>query len=284
MNLSEIKLEAIEDSITIGKISDAEYFSKKYSAYVSNSRLGNINPDQGGSPEKFFTPMGGIFSDSLILGSAVHQQFLQPEFFELVKIERPSAKLGFICDYIWDHAKNHEISEEIIVQASDTVDYYKGKLSEKRINDIKEAYSKYYAGRISYVEKPGIEPMFLGDKMFETASKCLESCHINEDFTKLMHPDWIDEQPISENEQAFLLDIKCNFPDRDPIIVRLKAKLDNFVIDFDSNTIIVNDLKTLGSILPKFDGEEGNFKRFHYHRELAIYLWLLRLYVRKNME
>ena len=45
MNLSEIRLEALTDTLRIGKISDQEYFSKKYSAYVSNSRLGNINPE-----------------------------------------------------------------------------------------------------------------------------------------------------------------------------------------------------------------------------------------------
>ena len=64
--------------------------------------------------------------------------------------------------------------------------------------------------------------------------------------------------------------------------MRLKAKLDNYTIDFDSNTTTVNDLKTIGAILPKSDGEDGNFGRFHYHRELAIYLWLLKMYVEKQ--
>lgn len=279
MNLSEIKLEALTNTLRIGKISDQEYFSKKYSAYVSNSRLGYINPNQGGSPEKFFNPMGAIFSDSLIMGSAVHQQYLQPEFFELVKIDRPPAKLGFVCDYIWDHSgKDHKISEELILKASEVVGYYKDSLTDKRISDIKDAYNKYSASRLSYTEKAGIEPMFLPSKMFEVANECINACNENKDFHKLMHPDYIDQEPISENEQAFLMDIKCDFPDKDPIILRLKAKLDNFTIDFDSNTITVNDLKTIGAILPKFDGEEGNFMRYHYYRELAIYLWLLKLY------
>ena len=45
MNLSDIKLEALTDTLRIDKISDQEYFSNKYSAYVSNSRPGNINPN-----------------------------------------------------------------------------------------------------------------------------------------------------------------------------------------------------------------------------------------------
>lgn len=283
MNLNEIKLEALTNTLRIGKISDQEYFSKKYSAYVSNSRLGNINPDQGGSPEKFFTPMGNIYSDSLILGSAVHEIVLQPEFFELVQIERPTAKLGFVCDYIWEHSgKTHKITDKLIQEASEAVGYYKNALTEKRINDIKEGYDKYFADRIKYVEKPGIEPMFLSPKMYDVANKCIEACNAYTEFRNILFPPYIDKQPISENEQAFLMDIKCHFPYKDPIIVRLKAKLDNFTIDFDTNTITVNDLKTIGSILPKFDGEEGNFGKFHYHRELAIYLWLLKLYAEQK--
>lgn len=283
MNLNEIKLEALTDTLKIGKISDQEYFSKKYAAYVSNSRLGYINPDQGGTPEKFFTPMGDIYSDSLILGSAVHGIVLQPEFFELVEITRPTAKLGFVCDYIWDHSgDSHEITDELVQKASEAVEYYKNALTDKRINDILEAYSLYKDSRSKYKEKSGIEPMFLSSKMFETANKCINACNENAEFSKIMYPSFIDKEPISENEQAFLLDIKCCFPDKDPIIIKLKSKLDNFTIDFDTNTITVNDLKTIGAILPKFDGEEGNFGRFHYHRELAIYLWLLKMYAEQK--
>lgn len=55
MQLSEIKLTPILDTLQLVKISDEEYFSPKYANYVSNSRLGLINPQQGGSPESFFT-------------------------------------------------------------------------------------------------------------------------------------------------------------------------------------------------------------------------------------
>lgn len=37
-------------------MSDEEYFSKKYRDYVSNSRLKNINPSEGGSPESYANP------------------------------------------------------------------------------------------------------------------------------------------------------------------------------------------------------------------------------------
>lgn len=46
INLSDIKLSPNLESIRREKISDQEYFSKKYSNYISNSRLKLINPDQ----------------------------------------------------------------------------------------------------------------------------------------------------------------------------------------------------------------------------------------------
>lgn len=54
MKLNEIKLTPLLDTLRLQKISDEIYFSEKYSGYVSNSRLGLLNPKQDGSPEKFF--------------------------------------------------------------------------------------------------------------------------------------------------------------------------------------------------------------------------------------
>lgn len=279
MTLNDIKFEPLIETLTVGKISDQEYFSKKYSDFISNSRLGYINPNQDGSPDKFFTSMKPIYSDSLLLGSAVHSQYLQPELFELVSIERPTAKLGFVCDYIWDHSDgSKDIPEELLLEASSVIGYYKNALTVKRINDIHSAYSLYIESKHNFLKKPGVEPMFLSPKLFETANNCIDACNKNKNFQELINPSYIETKPISENEQAFLINIKCIFPNKEPIIVKLKAKLDNFTIDFDSNTITVNDLKTIGAILPKFGGKEGNFERFHYSREIAEYMWLLRLY------
>lgn len=280
MNLDKIKIEVLPDTLKVGKISDQVYFSKKYSAFVSNSRLGNINPEQDGSPEKFFKEMGSIYSDSLLLGSACHEIYLQKEFFELVRVNRPNAKLGFVCDYIWDHSR--EINDDIIIEASQAVEYYKDALTDKKIQAIKDAYTSYYQDRISYKEKDGIEPMFLSPKLYETATNSIQACVNNPDFTKLMKPDCLLEEPVSVNEQAFTVDFKCSFPDKDPIIIKWKSKLDNYVIDFESNTITVNDLKTIGSIVSKFDGDTGNFGRFHYYREFFIYIYLLKLYAEQT--
>ena len=53
MNHEEIILTPILDSIEFIGMSDEEYFSDKYSNYISNSKLSLINPIQGGSPELY---------------------------------------------------------------------------------------------------------------------------------------------------------------------------------------------------------------------------------------
>ena len=53
INLNEIKISPIIDSVYREKISDKEYFSEKYKDYISNSRLGLINPERGGNPDKY---------------------------------------------------------------------------------------------------------------------------------------------------------------------------------------------------------------------------------------
>ena len=52
--VDNIKIIPLLDTLRLQKIDDSEYFSKKYSGYISNSRLSLINPKQDGSPEKFF--------------------------------------------------------------------------------------------------------------------------------------------------------------------------------------------------------------------------------------
>ena len=54
MQLSSIEITPLLETLRLEKISDAVYFSEKYSGYVSNSRLGLLNPRQEGTPEKFF--------------------------------------------------------------------------------------------------------------------------------------------------------------------------------------------------------------------------------------
>ena len=98
INFKDFKVIPILSSIKRIDMSDEEYFSKTYRNYVSNSRLKNINPIEGGSPSLYKNPPH-FSTQSLVVGSAVHERLLQPESFELApKMGKPSAKLGACID------------------------------------------------------------------------------------------------------------------------------------------------------------------------------------------
>lgn len=270
------------DTLRLEKIEDEEYFSTKYSNYISNSRLGLINPAQDNDPQAFFEGLSkhNKYSDALICGSAVHELTLQPDLFEMVmNVDRPTAKMGFMADELYYNFLRSDLTDEAIIAASDKIGYYKGKMNEERIQSVRDTCSNYWQGR-EQADK-GIYPktsIYLDPKSRERVINCVRALDKNKRIQKLLHPEGIMEKPISENEQAILLDVQVEMPGVKPFILKLKAKLDNYTIDKETNTIVVNDVKTIGKILSYF---EENFEKFHYHRELAIYCWLLSLCAKK---
>lgn len=282
MELKDIKLRPLIETLKLEKISDAVYFSTKYSGYVSNSRLGLINPRQDGSPDKFFTGFTGDFSSSsLQIGSAVHEMVLQPESFELSEdIGKPTAKLGAMADELYPAFIDHPVTKEDIIKASNKVDYYKGKITKELVSKILESCTPYWNERqkreldISQDK----EIIYLDKKSLEISKSCIEALSNNKQVQKLLHPKGLIEDPISENEQAILLDVEATCPNGKKFILHLKSKLDNYTIDKETNTIVVNDIKTIGKIVSELD---SNIKAFHYSRELAMYIYLLKLCAEK---
>lgn len=287
---STVKLKPLTDSVIIKDISDAEYFSKAYSDYISNSRLKLINPDEKGTPRKFFEGLNNnkIYSDALIFGSAVHELTLQPTEFFLSDIDRPTAKAGFMADYIYDNFIGpcgdnvgemiNALTDEIFIEASDEIDYYKGKMNDEKINALKEKCEQYWIDRAMFEEDyTGPTPIYLPSKMREQLSAVLESFNKNKKFGELLHPTGLLEDPISMNETTILMDVEytVTLPEGQKTgILHLKSKLDNYTIDGENNTITVNDVKTTGKYVTEFGS--GAFNFFHYYRELGMYTWLLR--------
>jgi hypothetical protein len=282
MNLKEIKLEPLLDTLTLTKIPDEIYFSEKYSKYVSNSRLGKLNPKQGGSPEQFFAPfVPSGYSAALEMGSAVHELTLQPEFFELANdLGKPTAKLGAMADELYPVFVKGDVTPEDVIEASNKVDYYKGKMTKDLINKVLTSCTPYWKKRSSTelsLERDK-ELIHMDTRSMEVVKSCVEALKNNTQVQRLLHPEGLIEQPIIANEQAILMDVKATCPNGKEFILHLKSKLDNYTIDTENNTIIVNDVKTIGKILSEFD---NNIAKFHYSREMAMYLYLLKLCSKK---
>lgn len=281
--LDSIKITPLLDTLRLEKIDDEEYFSEKYSNYISNSRLSLINPEQDNDPQAFFEGLSkhNKYSDALIFGSAVHELTLQPDLFELVEtVDRPTAKMGFMADELYYNFLKNDLTDRAVIAASDKIGYYKGKMNKERIQAVRDTCHAYWCNR-EQVDK-GVypnTPIYLDPKSRERVISCVRALDKNKRIQKLLHPEGIMEKPISENEQAILLDVQVEIPGVKPFILKLKAKLDNYTIDKETNTIVVNDVKTIGKILSYF---EENFEKFHYYRELAIYCWLLSLCAKKH--
>ena len=279
MDLNEIQIEPIIETLRLENISDDEYFSKRFSNYISNSRLGLINPKQGGSPEQFFNGKFNAFSDSLIVGSAVHELILQPESFFLVNnIDRPNAKIGYLADELYNKS-GHAPSDEKIIDAAIKYDYYGGVLSDKKILDIRSKCNNYWRSRAIFESKLNSEkiPIYLSEKYRTCVNSCLESISKSSQIQKLLHPTGLLQQPENGYERTILLDVKVTF-NNENFILKLKSKLDQFTIDYDNNSIIVNDVKTTGKMVNEFDNA---ISKYHYHRELGMYAYLLSLCAKK---
>lgn len=281
-DLKTIKITPLLDTLRLEKISDEIYFSEKYSGYVSNSRLGLINPKQEGSPEKFFAGLKDMgYAPALEIGSAVHELILQPDFFELVEdIGKPTAKMGAMADKLYPIYFEREVTKKDIIAASNKVDYYKGKITDTIVEDVIKSCTPYWESRkaLELDMESNKEKIFLDRKSREVVISCVEALQQNSQVMELLHPSGLIENPISENEQAILLDVKAECPNGKSFILRLKSKLDNYTIDKESNTITVNDVKTIGKVTSEFD---NNITKFHYSREIGMYIFLLKLCAEK---
>lgn len=269
------------DTLRLEKISDEEYFSKKYSNYISNSRLSLINPSQDGNPEKFFAGFKPIYSAAFDLGTGVHCMTLQSDLFTICEeVDKPTAKMGALADRLYDIHKGRIPSKESICEQAAIIDYYKGNLSESQIENVIDKCTNYWQSRASF------EASYVGDKEVlyfdpksrETVQKCVLALKNNKKVQKLLHPTGLIETPISECEQAILLDVLVEYNKDTKFILRLKSKLDNYTIDKESNVITVNDVKTIGKIVSEMP---NNIAKFHYNREIAMYSWLLSLCAKK---
>ena len=213
--------------------------------------------------------------------SAVHSIVLQNDLFELAPdLGKPSAKLGAVADELFNVFLGGKVTKEDIVKASNKIDYYKDKLTDNRISEVLTKCTPYWEARQKreFNLSQNKEQIYLDTKTREITLSCVEALNNNKSVQNLLHPMGLCEDPISENEQAILLDVEAEGPDGKKTILHLKSKLDNYTIDKELGIITINDVKTIGKIVSEAD---NNISKFHYNRELGMYMYLLRLCAQK---
>lgn len=276
VNLKDFKIIPILDSLKQAKISDEEYFSKKYSNYVSNSRLKNIDPTRGGSPELYKNPPK-FSTTSLAIGSCVHEVVLQPESFKLLpKQGKPSAKLGTCIDYIFKYRKEGNSIKDSITMASNSASYYAGKLSDSKIKMIIKKGLPYYMSLLKLELKDG--DILLSDTDWDVATSCINSLNKNLVIMNKLHPTTVFDEIIpSYNEDAMFIDFCVMYKDR-ATILKYKMKIDNWTIDIDNKKVTLNDIKTTRDNPDYFMAPGAHFDHYRYDIQGALYGDILKLY------
>lgn len=220
-----------------------------------------------------------IKSSMITKMSAVHELVLQPEYFELVEtINRPTGKPGFISDIVYK--KTVLPTDEELIAAATEVDYYGGNLNAIQMKELKTKVLPYCEQRMNYEARytGDKELIFLGEAMREKVKACVSNLLENTEIYSLLHPTGLLTNPISENEQTILVDLDVDVEGHEPIVLKLKAKLDNFTIDKENNKLIINDIKTHGRKIGEFGDAVNNWR---YMREMAVYATLLNLVAKK---
>lgn len=187
-----------------------------------------------------------------------------------------------MCEELFTLCKDKAPTEEQIISVATKVDYYKGIVTPNRMSEIKSKFASYQHAKISYLQTrtdDGRVDLYLDPKSRETALSCIKSLQENIYVQDILKPKGVLEEPEYACEQAILLDIRVDMPNNGgSFILKLKSKLDHYVIDKEFGIIQVNDVKTLGRILSDFS---LNVQKFHYSRELAMYAYLLKLVAKK---
>ena len=266
-----------------GDIPDDQYFAIPG---ISNSKLKLIDPLEGGSPEAYLAGFPKEFNVSTLTGSSVHEMFLQQADYQLSDYEgKPSAKLGYFIDCIYEARQKGETIENAIYLASQRANYYAGKLTPKIIQKALRAGLDYYMRRVrgEFVSE-GKEVIVLPKAQLEACKACLNSLYNNYSVKQLLSENLLEPKQFL-NEIALFSDIEVTFPDGETHKIPFKGKLDQVIIDPEKKIIYLNDLKTTSKSCEVFmggiyEGEwfNGSWQKFHYFRQFSVYLLMLQMY------
>lgn len=292
------EITIVPGSIQLIKMTDAEYFSPKYKDYISNSRLGNINPDEEGSPEKYKVGIKSAYSDSFELGSAIHAMVLQPDFYHIADIDKPTGKLGLWAEEVYKNRQKGLTIRQSVVMASIDADYYSKSFTDNRLKTAIKKSLAFYLERMKFIEQVDKQTLFLSSPIKYKFEQCMLGIAENPKVMETLYPQGLLAPIDYFNEYAILCEVDyVNTETGEITRLKLKAKLDNFTINHETSTITLNDLKSTGKPAGYFMGNHvkitkesgevstewynGSFQNYHYYRQMGMYLWLLQAAIKE---
>jgi hypothetical protein len=289
------QIEIIPNSVQLVRMSDTEYFSPKYKDYISNSKLGLLNPREDGSIKKFLTGFKNAYSPSFELGTAIHNMTLQKDDYTIAEITKPNGKLGIFVEKVLIYRRNNQTIAKSMQLASKDADYFAKAFSSTRAKTAIKKGLSFYLKRNKIADDDSI--LYLSEGIKMKYEECMQGLQ-NKKIQEILYPKSSILTDVEVyNEYAILGELKVTLDSGKTQVIKIKGKLDNFTVDNDINLITLNDLKTTGKPINFFMGNDvrlldendkgyrkwidGSFQKYHYYRQIAMYLWLLQIALNK---
>lgn len=234
---------------------------------VSNSSMTAINPDQGGSPKKFLQFFAENKEEeqsiSLERGSLLHLWHEHEDKFIISDVEKPSKMMSDWVERVFKALFPTGLPVEAF--GEDTFLNYKGN-AYSNIKDPKKHLEKFKLEGLSYLEflfkadgKYALTPAT--KEILVNSMASLQAHHKANDILFGTLPDGMER--FKEAEIYWSMPIK----DTDRVL-KQKAKIDNFIVDYKNKRIFLNDLKSTSKPVSLF---KNSFTYYHYYRQLAFY-------------
>ena len=144
----------------------------------------------------------------------------------------------------------------------------------------------FYLKRIHIKDSlDGIETIYLSETNAAKYEKCVLGIKSNPKVDEILYPKGLITPAEVYNEYAIFAEVEVTI-DGKLTRLKLKAKLDNFTVNHETQEITLNDLKTTGKPINFFMGNnvtvkdeegkyigktwyDGSFQKFHYYRQMG---------------
>lgn len=231
---------------------------------ISNSSLKFIDPEEGGSPQKFKAFLNGELaeekSNSLIRGTIIHIAMLEPHKYVVADIDKPSAELGHIADTILQ--QDIPLDDDSILRTIEAHNWQPRWKPETKVVKFKDSGAIKYIKYFREMENSG--KIAMDKKTGEIVEACKTALEMNDQTRYILKEvETIDEEFEVFNE----IDVQWT-QTVNGVVLPLKCKIDRLIVDHRTKTYVIVDVKTTGKPISKF---QISFEEYKYPRQVDFY-------------
>lgn len=255
--------------------SDYYKVGTKNDIVISSSSLSSIDPEVGGSPQKFLSffdqDKERKYSLSLDRGNLVHLYCENPSNFIISNIDKPSEAISYIIEGL--HAigllvgdMSEDIFNRTILKLAAEINYGQSWKPDTVIQKVWKEGKEY----VDFLDSAEGK-IIMSKSTKEVVDKCIQSLNGNSVAKSLL----FEEDEFGNMSYFNELEVY----DTTPNGTKFKGKIDRLVVDFENNVIKMPDIKTTGKGAYNF---QNSFEHYRYYRQLAFYKRLANKYLQEK--